>query len=244
MLFRILILQFVIQIISAFVYLYPQLIEIGNTIGIQCPINNYKNMNIYKNNLLKHGNSKYVYKKNTKTNTFLTKIKNITIDDLNSTYSCEYNANKTYTININESNFSYIPTKKDIYVKYVNNIMILTFKKVFPIPTCYINNTEFNKTHTEKLNKFYYTITQGFGIDYMKYCMKHLMIFCTLPNKNFEIKNKINCSRIHELSESKDMMNMGISAGMLVPLISLICYIIKRTCFGEKHEFVEIKVVN
>lgn len=240
MLLNIIILQFIIKSITTLFFVYPKQINLKNEIGIGC-IFNFSNIDSnkvywYKNNILQLNQTLQIIN-----NTYILKIKNITINDLNSTYKCVYNN----TQQTNTIKFIYKPKKEDFKILYFSNVISLYIFKIYPIPKCYMDipkNYYIDKTVINN-NKLYYEVRMYFNYTHKKECGQNKTIFCTLSNKKFNLKivtekcyndsyevKKINNNKLYEVKKINIMLFIIVSV-ILCSLILIIYYIVTFILF-------------
>lgn len=178
---------------------YPKIIQLGKSVTLKCvftPVSNKSvNNNWYKDdNLIISNKNKYVIKLNKNKNKMRLKIKNVTEKDLKSIYDCEYNNNKqSYMVRINTETFEYNPGKFYMH-DYGKILTVLSFEKVFPIPTCNLELEnkkiiKFEKDIFTQISKFYYKGKLYARFDKNEYCDMNMRIICYISKENIIVEH-------------------------------------------------------
>lgn len=197
----------------------PQVIEIGQDLNLICTFLDLKIINIVNDNTrqwFQNKTSLFIFdnfniypadknkeisrfKPNFIKNKMILTIKNVTENDLLSSYTCSFNFTKSkFLILTSFTQIINMPKKEEIFVKYKHNkdmnLVIINFKKIFPLPICFLKIGDsfgnFVKEFFNKTNNFSYK-TQ-LKINYIKQnkCNNKITITCNLIDKQFNIDTK------------------------------------------------------
>lgn len=224
----------------------PQIIELGKNLNFTCIFNDIKFFNFTNIPANWSINNKIVFSNNSRFNEMFIKnklifqIKNVTENDLNNTYICNYNNSYGYiSIFINQQTFIKKPKNNTYSIKYNPKSIVINFNMIYPKPQCYLKIDDYINSFVEnffkKINKFNYKTTLYLYLNSKKYCGTNFMILCTLIDKQFELNVKKGPECKFEIDIVLFII-FSLICCIIITIILLIIYLCKRHYINKKNK--------